>query len=70
MEPEVLYEIGPNDCATSVISLKANTRLLRDVSESWNSFIEFTSETTCRITCDDEEFELTLTEAMPMVRWE
>lgn len=62
------YEIGPNDQSTTVLSLKANARLLRDLSEGeGGACIEFLSASTARITCGDEEYELAIVESLPTV---
>jgi hypothetical protein len=67
MQPEQQYELGPNDSTNTVLSLKANAMLLRDVCEDQSAWIVFTSDSTARITCGEEEYELSIAESMPTV---
>lgn len=61
------YTLGSNEAASTVLSLKANSRLIRDLSSASDATIEFTSHATAKVTVGQEEYDLTFCEVNPTV---
>ena len=64
------YTLGGNSSNIgTVLSLKANSRLIRDISQhsSNQACIEFTSSTTARISVGDEHYDLSFADVKTTV---
>lgn len=63
------YTFGPNDDSSTVLSLKANSRLIKDITACRDATIEFTSQKSARVTVGEEEYDLTFCDVKPTVRF-
>jgi hypothetical protein len=62
------FDIGPNSNPKMVLSLKGNSRLLRDIGSTLGDvYIEFTSATSARIVAGEEEYDLTFADVKSTV---
>lgn len=67
-EHDEIYQLGVSDLLCSVLSLKANSRLIKDLqSPNEAAWIEFTSRSSARVTIGNEEYELSFCDTKPTV---
>ena len=67
VDSTTIYDIGSNHFGQNVLSLTANSRIVRDMSTSSGAFIEFTSTNSARIVVGTEEYELRFTDVKTTV---
>jgi hypothetical protein len=67
-EAGTVFDIGPNSNPSTVLLLKGNSRLLKDIAAGLDDvYIEFSSATNARIIAGEEEYHLTFSEVKPTV---
>jgi hypothetical protein len=67
-EVSTVFDIGPNSDPATVLSLKGNSRLLRDIGAGLGDvYIEFTSASSARIIAGEEEYDLTFADVKSTV---
>jgi len=68
-ESSLIYQLGVSEEECSVLSLKANSRLLKDLQGADSqACIVFTSTTSARVTIGTEEYDLSFCDTKPTVR--
>lgn len=61
------FTIGSNELSKTIISLKANSRMIKDLNVHSDATIEFTSLHAAKVTVGEEEYDLTFCDVKPTV---